>query len=47
MPTLLRGLWQHAPYFHDGSAETLEKVVELYNLWFELDLTQEAQAELV
>ena len=25
--TPLRGLWQHAPYFHDGSAATLEAVV--------------------
>lgn len=45
--TPLRGLWQHAPYFHDGSAETLEEVVELYNLWFVLDLTPEEMAELV
>ena len=28
--TPLRGLWQHAPYFHDGSAKTLEDVVEHY-----------------
>ena len=26
-PTPLRGLWQHPPYFHDGSAATLEAVV--------------------
>jgi hypothetical protein len=28
--TPLRALWQHPPYFHDGSAETLEDVVEHY-----------------
>ena len=28
--TPLRGLWQHAPYFHDGSAKTLPDVVEHY-----------------
>jgi cytochrome c peroxidase len=27
----LRGLWQHAPYFHNGTAPTLEAVVETYN----------------
>ena len=25
------GAWQHPPYFHDGSAATLEAVVETYN----------------
>lgn len=29
--TPLRGLWQHAPYFHDGSAATLAHVVEHYD----------------
>jgi mono/diheme cytochrome c family protein len=28
--TPLRGLWQHAPYFHDGSAKTLDDVVAHY-----------------
>jgi mono/diheme cytochrome c family protein len=28
--TPLRGLWQHAPYFHDGSAKTLGDVVNHY-----------------
>jgi mono/diheme cytochrome c family protein len=27
----LRGLWQHAPYFHNGSAATLRDVVDRYN----------------
>jgi hypothetical protein len=29
--TPLRGLWQHPPYFHDGSAATLADVVEHYD----------------
>jgi hypothetical protein len=28
--TPLRGLWQHGPYFHDGSARTLDDVVDHY-----------------
>jgi mono/diheme cytochrome c family protein len=28
--TPLRGLWQHAPYFHDGSAKTLGDVIDHY-----------------
>ena len=27
----LKGLWQHAPYFHNGSAATLRDVVTTYN----------------
>ena len=27
----LEGVWQHAPYFHDGSAATLDAVVQTYN----------------
>ena len=27
--TPLRGLWQHAPYFHDGRAPTLEAAVAI------------------
>jgi cytochrome c5/mono/diheme cytochrome c family protein len=29
--TPLKGAWQHAPYFHDGSAATLEDVARTYN----------------
>jgi mono/diheme cytochrome c family protein/cytochrome c5 len=29
--TPLRGVWQHPPYFHDGSAATLEDVAARYN----------------
>lgn len=27
----LKGVWQHAPYFHDGSAATLNDVAQTYN----------------
>ena len=34
----LKGVWQHAPYFHDGSAATLEDVVRAYNARLSLGL---------
>ena len=45
--TPLRGLWQHAPYFHDGSAATLADVVERYVTAKGLPLTPEQKADLV
>ena len=45
--TPLRGLWQHAPYFHDGSAATLADVVSQYNRVRRLNLTPDQQRELV
>jgi len=39
----LRGIWQHAPYFHNGSAATLRDVVKTYNARLDLKLT-DAQA---
>jgi len=35
----LRGVWQHPPYFHNGSAATLEAVVSTYNTRKSLGLT--------
>ncbi len=35
----LRGVWQHAPYFHNGSAATLEDVVNAYNAKMSLGLS--------
>lgn len=35
----LKGVWQHAPYFHNGSAATLEDVVQTYNAKQLLGLT--------
>jgi hypothetical protein len=45
--TPLRALWQHPPYFHDGSAETLEDVVEHYDVVLDLELTSRQKANLV
>jgi cytochrome c peroxidase len=45
--TPLRGLLQHAPYFHDGSAKDLPAVVEHYDQLFSLGLTPAQKADLV
>ena len=45
--TPLRALWQHAPYFHDGSAPDLPAVVNHYNAHFGLGLTDRQKADLV
>jgi mono/diheme cytochrome c family protein len=45
--TPLRALWQHAPYFHDGSAPDLPAVVEHYDQRFGLNLTPEQKEDLV
>lgn len=45
--TPLRALWAHAPYFHDGSAATLEDVVNRYDVANSLQLTAEQKADLV
>jgi hypothetical protein len=45
--TPLRGLWQHPPYFHDGSAPDLPAVVDHYNQHFALNLTAAQKADLV
>ena len=43
----LHGLWQHAPYFHNGSAATLEDVVRTYNTKKSLGLPDNQIADLV
>jgi mono/diheme cytochrome c family protein len=43
----LKGVWQHAPYFHDGSAATLADVVDRYNTAKTLNLTVQQKADLV
>jgi cytochrome c peroxidase len=45
--TPLRGAWQRAPYFHDGSAETFAEVVEHYQTLLDLDLTGAERTDLV
>ena len=42
----LRGVWQHAPYFHNGSAPTLEAVVQTYNTRQSLGLTASEMSDL-
>jgi hypothetical protein len=43
----LRALWQHPPYFHDGSAATLLGVVEHYDRFLGLGLSPRQKADLV
>jgi mono/diheme cytochrome c family protein len=45
--TPLRGLWQHAPYFHDGSAASLNAVVDHYAGALKLSLTAEQKKDLI
>lgn len=42
----LKGVWQHAAYFHDGSAATLADVVSAYNGKRGLGLTAQEAADL-
>jgi len=45
--TPLRALWQHPPYFHDGSARDLGAVVNHYDVLFGLGLTAKQKRDLV
>lgn len=45
--TPLRALWQHPPYFHDGSAATLAAVVSQYDRVRKLALSADQQRDLV
>jgi mono/diheme cytochrome c family protein len=45
--TPLRALWQHPPYFHDGSAVTILEVVEHYDRFLTLGLTEQEKGDLV
>ena len=45
--TPLRGAWQHPPYFHDGSAATLDDVVQRYNTRLALGLSTAQMKDLV
>ncbi|MGN6268025.1 MAG: hypothetical protein ACTHM5_20275 [Ginsengibacter sp.] len=44
--TPLKGIWQHPPYFHDGSAKTLADVVARYNQERNLKLSDAEKADL-
>ena len=45
--TPLRALWSHAPYFHDGSAKTLDDVVEHYMRVRRFQLSRGEKRDLV
>jgi mono/diheme cytochrome c family protein len=45
--TPLRGLVTHAPYFHDGSAATLDDVVDHYDAALHLNLSARQKSDLV
>jgi cytochrome c peroxidase len=44
---ILRGLAARAPYFHDGSAATLDEVVEFYDQRFSIGMTARQKADLI
>lgn len=44
--TPLRGLLTHAPYFHDGSAATLRAVIDHYDGYLHLGLTEQQKLDL-
>ena len=44
---ILRGLAGRAPYFHNGSAPSLEAVINFYDVRFNIGLTAQEKADLV
>ena len=44
---ILRGLAARAPYFHNGSAATLEQAVDFYNTRFNIDLSKAEKRDLL
>jgi cytochrome c peroxidase len=44
---VLRGLAARAPYFHNGSAQNLDQLVNFYNQRFQMNLTQEEKKQLI
>jgi len=44
---VLRGLAARAPYFHNGSAQTLGDVVDFYNSRFQIGFTAQEKADLI
>jgi mono/diheme cytochrome c family protein len=44
--TPLRSLWQHAPYYHDGSAKSLRDVVNHYDRTLNLRLSRRQKKDL-
>lgn len=44
---ILRGLAARAPYFHNGSATTLDDVVTFYDQRFGINFTDQEKSDLV
>ena len=44
---ILRGLSGRAPYFHNGSAASLDDVLGFYNTRFHIGLTAQEHADLI
>ena len=44
---ILRGLAARAPYFHNGSAATLQDVVDFYDQRFNIGFTNQQKADLI
>ena len=44
--TPLKGMWQHPPYFHDGSAANVEAVVQHYDNVLALQLSAQQKTDL-
>jgi cytochrome c peroxidase len=44
---ILRGLAARAPYFHNGSAASLDDVVDFYDTHFKIGLTARERADLI
>ena len=44
---ILRGLASRAPYFHNGSAQTLEAVLDFYEQRFQIGLSPKERADLL
>ena len=47
LTTPLRALWQHPPYFHDGSAATLAAVVDRYQARLGFPLSTQQRTDLI
>jgi cytochrome c peroxidase len=44
---VLRGLSSRAPYFHNGSADSLDDVLDFYNKRFNIGLTPQEKKDLI
>jgi cytochrome c peroxidase len=44
---VLRGLASRAPYFHNGSADSLDDVLDFYNKRFNIGLTPQEKKDLI